>query len=110
MNKIKTITILLLALSVVACSVNTRAGRIRALETRLTAIEIGELTELRIKKLSDKITRGLNLFSQKINNVYNDQSQHVASLEEAKQELENLKKEIKQLKLNQEKLLKAFLK
>jgi archaellum component FlaC len=89
-----------------ACSTaDTRTGRIRALEKRLDNLEVGESTNKENQKLAQKIDRGLNLFSQRINNIYSDQGQYSADLEEIARQLEQLKKEIKRLMLNQKKIL-----
>lgn len=103
------ITILTISLFLFSCaSADTRPGRIRAIEKRLETLETKEVANQEIDKLSKKITQGLNLFSQKINNIFSDQSQYLSNLEEITRDLEQLKKDIRKLTLNQEKLLQKL--
>ena len=101
--------LVILTIFLASCSISdTRTGRIRAIEKRLDTLETREFTNQEIDKLSKKITQNLNFLSQKINNIFSDQTQYLANLEEITKELEQLKKDIKKLTINQEKILQKL--
>lgn len=82
-------------------SSSSKVGRIRELEKRVEQIELQFVENQKINKINIRIDRAFEVFNQRLEVLFEEQGNNIGDLELLQQELENIKREIKLLQLNQ---------